>query len=101
MHLPAATRFEEGRPTDESRAMVALSLFLAPPQLRGRCSQNNTRSIKHEGPQRVAGGDEQILTAVQAIGNRGVGDVADARVPERLAREGVVRHDVAARVAGE
>jgi len=49
----------------------------------------------------IAGGDEQILMAVDHVGLRRVGDLADARVPKDFAVGGVIRNEVAADVSGE
>src|SRR5215204_2353241 len=113
MHLPAATSYERGRRIE--RRLRRLVVFV-----RGygrfepffgvltiasdgdsRIARAASTSVEHEREQRVARGDQDVLPAVDAVGDRGVRDLADARMPERLPGPRVVRHDVAAGVARE
>ena len=57
--------------------------------------------VQRKRVQFVANRDEQVLTAVEHVGLRRRGDVADVRMPERRAGRRVVGHDVAASVARE
>ena len=64
-------------------------------------SSNLPISVQVKGPQHVASADEQVLLAIDGIRLGRVADVADARMPERLAVSGVVRDQIAAAVAAE
>src|SRR5688500_8578105 len=72
-------------------------------QLRSalRGSRRTVTSVKSKRVERVADRDEDVLLAVEEIGLRRVRDVADPRVPQRLALLGIERDEVAAAVAGE
>src|SRR6185503_17277988 len=57
--------------------------------------------IQRKRKQRVAGGDQHVLAAVDHVGLGRVRHLADRRVPQRVAVGGIVGDEVAVRIAAE
>src|ERR1700719_4568804 len=57
--------------------------------------------IHHEGPECIASSRDHVLMTIEHVGLRRIGDVANARVPERLAICRIVSDQVSGTIAGK